>query len=302
MKTLEISSIFLKNLNLIKFITQFGEIMKKYFVILVVLLFTSLPAFASGGMLKIERPEVIIKTSMGDIQVQLFQDEAPLTVKNFIELAEGKKEFTDAETGKKVKRPFFDGLIFHRVIKDFMLQGGCPLGTGASGPGYEFEDEINAEALGLNKAKAIENGRPNQLLGIQSQQQYQQMIMMPIFMKLGINSQADLDKRKDEVIALMNAMTLKDAFENMGYRYNNKVQSHFLKKGILAMANSGPNTNGSQFFINLADTPWLNGKHTAFGKVVKGMDIVNKIGLIEVNPSNAKPVKPVTIISIRLVN
>jgi cyclophilin family peptidyl-prolyl cis-trans isomerase len=278
---------------------QFGEIMKKYFVILVILLFTSLPVFAGGGMLKIERPEVTIKTNMGDIQVQLFQDEAPLTVKNFIELAEGKKEFTDAETGKKVKRPFFDGLIFHRVIKDFMLQGGCPLGTGASGPGYEFEDEINAETLGLDKAKAIENGRPNQLLGIQSQQQYQQMIMMPIFMKLGINSQADLDKRKDEVIALMNAMTLKDAFENMGYRYNNKFQSHFLKKGVLAMANSGPNTNGSQFFINLVDTPWLNGKHTVFGQVVKGMDIVNKIGLVEVNPGSAKPVKPVTIISIR---
>ena len=123
--------------------------------------------------------------------------------------------------------------------------------------------------------------------------------MMPIFMKLGINSQADLDKRKDEVIKAMNAMTLKDAFENMGYQYNNKNQSHFLKKGVLAMANSGPNTNGSQFFINLIDTPWLNGKHTTFGKVVKGMEIVEKIGLVEVDPGNAKPVKSVTIISIR---
>ena len=109
--------------------------MKKYLVILFVMLFASLPTFGGGGMLKIERPELIIKTSMGVIQVQLFQDEAPVTVKNFIELAEGNKEFTDPETGKKVKRPFFDGLIFHRVIKDFMLQGGCPLGTGTSGPG-----------------------------------------------------------------------------------------------------------------------------------------------------------------------
>lgn len=275
--------------------------MKKYFIIFVSLLFTSLPAFADGGMLKIERPEFIIKTSMGDIQVQLFQDETPLTVKNFIELAVGKKEFTDVKTGEKVKRPFYDGLIFHRVIKDFMLQGGCPLGTGTSGPGYQFEDEINAEALGLDKAKVIENDRPNQYLGIQNQQQYQQMVMMPIFMKLGINSQADLDKRKDEVIKAMNAMTLKDAFENMGYQYNNKNQSHFLKKGVLAMANSGPNTNGSQFFINLIDTPWLNGKHTTFGKVVKGMEIVEKIGLVEVDPGNAKPVKSVTIISIRPV-
>ncbi|MBT4286286.1 MAG: peptidylprolyl isomerase [Deltaproteobacteria bacterium] len=274
--------------------------MKKYLVILFVMLFASLPTFGGGGMLKIERPELIIKTSMGVIQVQLFQDEAPVTVKNFIELAEGNKEFTDPETGKKVKRPFFDGLIFHRVIKDFMLQGGCPLGTGTSGPGYQFEDEINANALGLDKAMALENGRPNQLLGIQSQQQFQQVIMMPIFMKLGIKSQADLDAKKDEVIKAMNSTSLKDAFENMGYRYQDKFPSHFLKKGILAMANSGPNTNGSQFFINLIDTPWLNGKHTAFGKVTKGMDVVNKIGVVAVN-SGSKPVKPVTIISIRSV-
>lgn len=274
--------------------------MKKYFVILFVMLFSSLPVFGDGGMLKIKRPEVVIKTSMGTIQVQLFQDEAPVTVKNFIELAEGKKEFTDQETGQKAKRPFYDGLIFHRVIKNFMLQGGCPLGTGTGGPGYRFEDEINAEALGLDKAMALENGRPNQLLGIQSQQQFQQVIMMPIFMKLGINSQADLDAKKDEVMKLLNSTSLKDAFENMGYQYQNKFPSHFLKKGILAMANSGPNTNGSQFFINLVDTPWLNGKHTAFGKVVKGMDVVDEIGEVAVD-SGSKPAKPVTIFSIRLV-
>jgi len=274
--------------------------MKKYFILIVILMVSSLPAFGGGGMLKIERPEFIIKTSMGSIHVQLFQDETPKTVKNFIELAEGEKEFTDPETNKTVKRPFYDGLIFHRVIKDFMLQGGCPLGTGTSGPGYQFEDEINADALGLDKAMALENGKPNQLLGIRSQQQFQQVVMMPIYMKLGIKNQADLDAKKEEVIKTMNSTSLKNAFENMGYRYQDKFPSHFLKKGILAMANSGPNTNGSQFFINLIDTPWLNGKHTAFGKVIKGMDVVDKIGAVAVN-TGSKPVKPVTIISIRSV-
>ena len=275
--------------------------MKKYLVIVIIMLFASLPAFGGGGMLKIERPEFIIKTSMGIIHVQLFQDETPVTVKNFIELAVGKKEFMDPKTSKKVKRPFYDGLIFHRVIKNFMLQGGCPLGVGSSGPGYSFEDEINADALGLDKVKALENGKPNQLLGIRSREQYQQMIMAPIYMKLGIKSQADLDEKKKEVMEATERMTLKDAFENMGYRYQDKFPSHLLKKGILAMANSGPNTNGSQFFINLIDTPWLNGKHTAFGKVVKGMDVVEKIGAVAVNPGNSKPVTPVTIISIRPV-
>lgn len=151
-----------------------------------------------------------IKTTLGDIEIQLFADKAPKTVANFVGLAEGTK------TGK----PLYAGTIFHRVIKDFMIQGGDPLGTGMGGPGYKFDDEIDSNLT-------------------------------------------------------------------------------FDAPGILAMANSGPNTNGSQFFITTAPTPWLNGKHTIFGKVSSGMDIVTKIENTPVGP-NDKPVTPVTIQSISI--
>ena len=151
-----------------------------------------------------------IKTSLGDIKVELYPDKAPKTVGNFVGLAEGTK------TGK----PFYNGVIFHRVIKDFMIQGGDPLGTGMGGPDYKFEDEIDSSLT-------------------------------------------------------------------------------FDAPGILAMANSGPNTNGSQFFITIVPTPWLNGKHTIFGKVISGQDIVTKIENTPVGP-NDKPVTPVTIQSISI--
>ena len=151
-----------------------------------------------------------IKTNLGSMRIQLFPDKAPNTVANFVGLAEGTK------TGK----PFYNGVIFHRVIKDFMIQGGDPLGTGTGGPGYKFEDEIDSSLT-------------------------------------------------------------------------------FDAPGILAMANSGPNTNGSQFFITIVPTPWLNGKHTIFGKVISGQDIVTKIENTPVGP-NDKPVTPVTIQSISI--
>lgn len=157
----------------------------------------------------------IFETSMGKIVCVLFEKETPKTVKNFVDLAEGKREFTDTKTGQKIKRRFYDGLIFHRVIPDFMIQGGCPLGTGTGGPGYQFEDEFVSTLI---------FDRP--------------------------------------------------------YR--------------LAMANSGPNTNGSQFFITHKPTPWLNGRHTIFGQVVQGQNIVNKIGNVERDQSD-KPFKDIVI-------
>ncbi len=252
-----------------------------------------------GEKVKSENPIYIIKTSMGDIQIELFADKAPETVNNFIGLAEGTKEFTDPTTGKKVKRPFYDGLIFHRVIKDFMIQGGCPLGNGSGGPGYKFKDEIDATALGLNKIMAMDKSKgPHPYLMIRSKEDYQRNIMSPLFKKLNINSQEELDRRKDELEKILFSMTVKDVMENMGYVYTEKGSPYPPERGCLAMANSGPNTNGSQFFINLVDTDWLSGRHTVFGKIVKGQDIVDKIGSVKVG-DGSKPVKDVTIISIK---
>jgi cyclophilin family peptidyl-prolyl cis-trans isomerase len=245
-----------------------------------------------------ENPVYVIQTTLGDIEVELFQSEAPKTVANFIGLAEGTKEFEDVKTGKKVKRPYYNGLIFHRVIKNFMIQGGCPLGNGRGGPGYTFADEIDATALGLDKMKAFGPKKgAHRFLMIRSQEEYQRNILIPLYRAMNINSQEEFDQRKKEVEARLDSLTLKEAYENMGYVYSEKGSKHPPVRGSLAMANAGPNTNGSQFFINLVDTDWLTGKHTVFGKVVKGMDVVDKIGAVNVD-SGQKPVKDVKIISV----
>jgi peptidyl-prolyl cis-trans isomerase A (cyclophilin A) len=162
----------------------------------------------------------VIKISMGTIKIKLLHEKAPITVANFVELAEGTKEFIDTKTGKTVKRKFYDGLIFRRVIPEFMIQGGDPIGTGTGGPGYKFIDEIDPPLK-------------------------------------------------------------------------------FDKPGVLAMANSGPNTNGSQFFITEVSTPWLNGNHTIFGEVTEGLDVVKKVARTEVDFSD-NPVEPVIIESIKI--
>jgi peptidyl-prolyl cis-trans isomerase A (cyclophilin A) len=160
------------------------------------------------------------ETSQGDFVCKLFEKEAPKTVANFVGLAEGSKEFTDPKSGQKAKRPFFDGLTFHRVIPNFMIQGGCPLGTGTGGPGYRFEDEFH---------KSLRHDKP----------------------------------------------------------------------GKLSMANSGPNTNGSQFFITVAATPWLDNRHSIFGEIVEGQDIANKISETA-RDSNDRPRTPVTLKHVRI--
>jgi peptidyl-prolyl cis-trans isomerase A (cyclophilin A) len=249
-----------------------------------------------------KNPVAVIKTSMGDIHVELFQDECPKTVANFLGLATGTKEFTDPKTKEKVKRPYYDGLIFHRVIKDFMIQGGCPLGNGTGDPGYKFEDEINASDLGLDKLKAIDNQRPHPWLQIRSQRDFQVKVLLPLVKQMGYTTQEEIQANSETIDQKLRAaiptLTVKDVLENQGYEYDTDHTSHAPVKGVIAMANSGPNTNGSQFFINLKDTPWLTGRHTVFGRVIKGMDVVEKIGEVQVG-AQSKPVEDVKIVSIR---
>lgn len=166
--------------------------------------------------------QAVIKTNMGNITVDLYADKTPKTVGNFVGLSEGTQSWMNPKTGNLEEgTPLYKGVVFHRIITDFMIQGGDPLGTGTGGPGYRFADEI---VDGLS----------------------------------------------------------------------------FSEPGILAMANAGPGTNGSQFFITTVPTPWLNGKHTIFGKVVTGMDVVKKIEAVETGAQD-RPLTPVTIESIEIV-
>ncbi|KTC66286.1 peptidyl-prolyl isomerase (plasmid) [Legionella adelaidensis] len=161
----------------------------------------------------------VIKTSEGDITCELFDQAAPNTVANFVGLAMGTKEFTDPKTGKMVKRPFYNGLTFHRVIPGFMIQGGDPLGNGTGGPGYMFNNE--------------------------------------------------------------------------------NTDASFAKPGVLAMANAGPNTNGSQFFITVAPQPSLQGSYNVFGQVIAGQDVADKISKVPTDAED-KPITPVIIESITI--
>ncbi|TGJ98613.1 peptidylprolyl isomerase [Leptospira langatensis] len=209
----------------------------------------------------------VIQTSQGDMVFELFDKDAPYTVQNFIDLAQGEKEFT-LRNGQPQKRPFYDGLTFHRVIENFMIQGGCPYGDGSGTPGYKFADEINARSLGLDKQK------------IGQVPYYMSYLQRYVTQELGIRSQKEFEDRKEELesnFEKAKGLSVMEVLYRLGYRYNEVVQSHKAIKGALAMANAGPNTNGSQFFVNQVDTPHLDGLHTVFGQIVSGSDVIDKV-------------------------
>ncbi len=258
----------------------------------------SAPATAPASQ-PAHNPLAILHTNLGPITVELLADAAPLTVANFVDLAQGNKVWIDPQTQQRKQEPYYDGLIFHRVIPNFMIQGGDPLGTGRGGPGYKFPDEINADALGLDQTKAFEpSGAPHPWLGIQSPQQLQQTLMPAIYRKVGVTDEASFNAKREEVQAeltrILEKSSVKEFYELLGYQYTPGLPSVLPTRGMLAMANAGPNTNGSQFFINLADTPWLAGKHTVFGRVVEGMEVVDRIAEVNTGPQN-RPTDPIVI-------
>ena len=161
-------------------------------------------------------PKARFVTSLGTFTVRLSPQHAPVTVSNFVDLATGRKEWRDPRDGRRKVEPLYDGTVFHRVISDFMIQGGDPAGSGMGGPGYQFQDETPP-------------GAPS-----------------------------------------------------------------FDRPGLLAMANAGPNTNGSQFFVTVVPTPWLTGRHTIFGEVIEGMDVVEEIAQAPTDPRDM-PVEPVVL-------
>ncbi len=271
------------------------------------LLIIALAASAADEAKSETRPLADITTSHGVIRVALYADEAPQTVANFLALAAGEKPFTGSD-GKPAQQPFFDGLTFHRIIAGFMIQGGDPLGTGQGGPGFQFADEINAVSLGLDREKVF-TGPGMTMEDINPQCSYQMQQFGALFIRPRLEAQgvvpqtppAEIEAAVQKLLPGLREVTLQGFYEKLGYVYDPSLPaSHRPLRGSLAMANSGPNTNGSQFFINLADTPHLTGKHTVFGEVIAGMTVVEAIAKVAVD-AQGKPAQPLTIISIRQV-
>jgi cyclophilin family peptidyl-prolyl cis-trans isomerase len=247
--------------------------------------------------------QVDITTSMGVIRAKLYDQACPVTVQNFRDLAEGRRAWTDPATGQQVNRPLYDGLTFHRVIPGFMIQGGDPLGSGQGGPGFQFKDEINAVSLGLDKEVALQGDQLHPQCAYMGGQ-FVRTYIEPRLIGRGIGPTSTAEERNaaiTQILPQLQTITLMRFYEDLGYRYDAALPpSRRPQRGSLAMANSGPNTNGSQFFINLGDTPHLTGKHTVFGEVVAGMEIATAIGAVARDPQD-KPLQPVTIVSIREV-
>jgi peptidyl-prolyl cis-trans isomerase A (cyclophilin A) len=228
------------------------------------------------------KPMAVMTTELGEITIELWPDIAPKTVENFTGLANGSKEWTDPATTQKVKRPFYNGLVFHRVINDFMIQGGCPKGDGSGGPGYQFEDECYGAGGG-----AITGAFTDEAVAIRIFQE----VIMPYFQKTQSPGSAPPDSvlnalvqecQKQQSGKPLMQHPVEWYMERTGRTEPLRSQGTLKAKveyGTLCMANAGPNTNGSQFFIvtKKEGCDWLNGKHTVFGKVVKGMDVVHAI-------------------------
>jgi len=241
----------------------FYDIWKKWQFWLVVVSVLAVIAYPFvGGILKKHQAEksdeAVLHTTMGDITIKLYYKDAPKTVENFVGLS---------------RKGYYNGLTFHRVIKDFMIQGGDPKGDGSDGEsiwGGTFADEINAKSLGLDKIKV-------------SQVEYLTKTI----------EQDQLDLYKD--------FTVMDYYASaLGYKYDDVIHSHKMTKGSVAMANSGADTNGSQFFIVTGgDQPHLDGKHTVFGEIESGFDIAEKISQVEVDEKD-KPKTAVIINSVEI--
>lgn len=246
------------------------------------------------------RPIILMKTSEGTMKIELFNDLAPKTVENFTGLAFGAKEWKNPKTQVQEKKPFYDGLIFHRVIDNFMIQGGCPLGTGTGGPGYTFEDECYDMTNAKEIKGRISDDQTAQLVFEQVIAPYLQKTPSPDKNVISIlqecqkaRSAAPLKKFPIEYYLKITGRT--EPLKERG------VLKAPVEYGTLCMANSGPNTNGSQFFIvtKKDGCPWLNGKHTVFGKIIEGMDVAEKIQKVKKLPGD-KPADPIEIKKISL--
>lgn len=260
-----------------------------------------------------QQPKILVatmETNHGTMVIELWEDIAPITVANYVGLAKGTKTWKTLD-GIEKNEPFYNGLTFHRVIKDFMIQGGCPQGTGSGGPGYRFQDEcykgkivvLTGQITDEETAKTVyrellephlREHRGNSPIPAVSEL-YKMMASQNSFEPI-------IGKTVEQLQELMRSTETVSTFEQeLDSETGEPTLLATVDYGTLCMANSGPNSNGSQFFIvtNKDGAGWLNGKHTVFGKILEGMEVALAIQEVEKN-SRDKPLEPVIITSLTI--
>lgn len=247
------------------------------------------------------RPVIKMCTNMGDITIELWNDKTPKTVENFVQLAFGGKEWYNPHTGQKQTGAFYDGLTFHRVVRNYVIQGGCPEGTGNGGPGYYFDDEIFDDTHSKPITGFISN--------IEQTNRLYTKVIIPYIRK---NPSPDkeltriLDQcKKSKNLKPLMSKPIEFYLKKTGTKPPLKEQGVLLSKvdyGTICMANTGPDTNGSQFFIvtKKEGCEWLNGKHTVFGKVIIGTSVLDKIQKVKTT-MGYKPIDEIYIKRIELI-
>ena len=242
---------------------------------------------AEAAMEDPTNPLVLLSTSTGDIYIELLPNEAPNNVENFLALAHGEVEFVDPNSNTRFKPRYFDGMQFHRVVPGFVIQAGSPFHNPLGAPENLLRDEINANSLGLDRLPVMdEQGNINPILNIGNRIEFHGVLLRPLFDLLNIETETKMLERQYEILEILRGLTVKEAYENQGYRYHEDLPARGITRGVVALANAGPDQNGPEFFIALQDSPWLNGKHTVIGRIVEGIETADAIATNEVEPVN----------------
>ncbi|MCB1670620.1 MAG: peptidylprolyl isomerase [Pseudomonadales bacterium] len=235
-------------------------------------------ASARAAMENTANPLVQITSGAGDIYIELLESEAPANVENFLALVAGEREIIDRQSQQVYTPRYYDGMSFERLIPGLLIQAGSPAQNAFGEPAEQLDDEINATALGLDRMPAVlPDGSFNPILQISDRESLEDTVLIPLYRAMGINSVADIAERQYEIDRRLRELTVKQVYENLGYRYTDRHPTRPISRGSVALANSGPNSNGPEFFIALSPAEWLDGRYTVIGRVVEGMEVADRI-------------------------
>ena len=262
-------------------------------------------ADTSSALLAMEDPQnplILISTSQGEIYLELFPLEAPSNVENFIALAEAEKEFTNPDTGELIQARYYNGMRFHRVVPGFVIQAGSPVYNPLGVQVTLLNDEINADALGLDQISALNpDGSFADVLNIESRSDFHEDILTPLYAQRNITDVEAAVNSQYQVLKALQNLSIKAVYENQGYRYDDSRKSRPIERGTVALANSGPDSNGPEFFISLTAAASLSGKYTVIGEVVEGQEVMDRIGNTAIEPDQFSSLSTL-IYSVRKAN